>query len=69
MTTPPKTPLHDSLSPRERDVAYLLLTKGSINKQIAWALNISEGSVKIHMRTIFHKIGAQNRVEVALAER
>lgn len=34
---------------------------GSTNKMIARALGISEGTVKIHLATIFQQLGAPNR--------
>jgi two-component system nitrate/nitrite response regulator NarL len=53
------------LSPRQQEVAQLLLQGGS-NKAIARRLNLSEGTVKAHVSAIFQVIGAKTRVEAVL---
>lgn len=53
------------LSPRQQEVAQLLLQGGS-NKAIARRLNLSEGTVKAHVSAIFQIIGARTRVEAVL---
>jgi DNA-binding NarL/FixJ family response regulator len=53
------------LSPRQQEVAQLLLQGGS-NKAIARRLNLSEGTVKAHVSAIFQIIGAKTRVEAVL---
>jgi DNA-binding NarL/FixJ family response regulator len=54
------------LSRREMDVLHLLHT-GKSNKAIAAALDMQEGTVKVHLRNLMRKFGAHNRVEVVLA--
>jgi DNA-binding NarL/FixJ family response regulator len=49
-----------SLSPRQHQIMRLV-HMGSTNKLIARALGISEGTVKIHLATIFKLLGAANR--------
>jgi two-component system nitrate/nitrite response regulator NarL len=44
-----------SLTPRERDVVFSLCA-GNSNKQIARHLNITEGTVKVHLVNIFAKL-------------
>jgi DNA-binding NarL/FixJ family response regulator len=57
----------DELSPRELEVLRLV-ADGLPTKQIAAALSISERTVKFHVNSIFHKLGADNRAQaVALA--
>ncbi|WP_347556400.1 response regulator transcription factor [Robbsia sp. KACC 23696] len=51
------TPL---LSPRQQQIMRLV-HMGSTNKGIARALGISEGTVKIHLATVFKTLGASNR--------
>ncbi len=53
------------LTPRQREVAVWLM-KGHSNKQIARDLNIGEGTVKIHLASIFRGLGAQNRTEAVM---
>jgi DNA-binding NarL/FixJ family response regulator len=56
-----------ALSEREREVLRLV-ADGLPTKQIAQSLTISERTVKFHVNSIFHKLGAENRAQaVALA--
>jgi DNA-binding NarL/FixJ family response regulator len=48
------------LSPREREVV-LLVANGLSNKEIARQLGLSCGTVKIHVHSIFQKLGAKSR--------
>jgi len=55
------------LSARELEVLRLV-ADGLPTKQIAASLSISERTVKFHVNSIFHKLGADNRAQaVALA--
>ena len=54
-----------SLTQRELDVARLI-AGGSSNKEVARALDISERTVKAHAGAIFEKLGARDRLHVAL---
>lgn len=56
------------LTARERDILGLLRT-GYTNRQIAGHLFISPETVKWHMRRVFGKIGAKDRLEAALYAR
>ncbi len=53
-----------SLTPREHEIVTLL-RQGLRNKQIASAMNITEGTVKIYLFRLFHKLGVRNRFELA----
>jgi two-component system, NarL family, nitrate/nitrite response regulator NarL len=57
--------LTDSLTPREREV-LVALTKGRSNKEIARTLGLQEPTVKLHLKTLFRKIGATNRTQAAM---
>jgi DNA-binding CsgD family transcriptional regulator/tetratricopeptide (TPR) repeat protein len=55
----------ESLTPREREVVALL-AQGKTNKEIATALFLTEGTVKVHVRHVLRKLGARTRTEAAL---
>ena len=42
------------------------LRRGKANKQIAYELSMSEGTVKVHVRNIMKKLKVHNRTEVAV---
>lgn len=51
----------------ERELAILQrVREGMANKSIARDLGISEGTVKVHLRAIFRKMGVSNRTEAAI---
>jgi two-component system nitrate/nitrite response regulator NarL len=53
-----------SLTPREREIVTLL-RQGLRNKQIAGEMGITEGTVKIYLFRLFHKLDVRNRFELA----
>jgi DNA-binding NarL/FixJ family response regulator len=53
------------LSFRQQQIVSLL-RRGMLNKEIAYELRLSEGTIKEYMREIFRKTGARNRVELAM---
>jgi len=55
----------DELTPREVDILELIV-EGKTNKEIAYARNISENTVKIHLRNILEKLHLQNRIQAAV---
>lgn len=56
------------LTPRETEVVKMVAT-GLRNKEIAEKLQISEGTVKIHLHTIYEKLHITGRVELSLFAR
>lgn len=54
-----------ALTPRERQL-MTLLAQGLKNKEIAYTLEITEGTVKVYLSRLFHKVGANDRFELAL---
>ncbi len=58
----------EGLTPREREV-LAEIGQGSDNLTVAAVLGIRERTVKAHVTNLFRKLGAINRVELALAAR
>ncbi len=56
------------LTGREMDVLKRL-SQGLANKEIARDLGLQEVTVKLHVKTLFRKIGAKNRTHAALIAR
>lgn len=56
------------LTPRELDIVGMV-ARGLRNKQIAEALSISEGTVKIHLHSAYAKLGVNGRMELMLYAR
>jgi two-component system, NarL family, nitrate/nitrite response regulator NarL len=54
-----------SLSPRERQI-LISLAKGDSNKAIARLHNLSEATVKAHLKAILRKTKTQNRTQAAI---
>lgn len=71
MTSVEETPtnaLAAKLTSRELDVLKGV-TEGKSNKEIARDLDITEPTVKLHMKTLFRKVEATNRTQAALIAR
>ncbi len=56
---------HGNLTERERQILQCLVN-GHGNKMIARKLDITEGTVKVHLKTLMRKISAVNRTQAAL---
>jgi len=54
------------LTPRELEILGCI-ADGSSNKMIARALDITDGTVKLHVKAILRKLGMRSRVEAAVA--
>jgi two-component system nitrate/nitrite response regulator NarL len=61
----PANPLAARLSARELQVLEGLC-EGKANKEIARDLGIQEPTVKLHVKTLYRKIGAHNRTQAAM---
>lgn len=57
--------LLDSLTPREQDILKELV-QGHSNKVIANNLDVAEGTIKVHIKTILKKLHVRNRTQAAL---
>ena len=55
----------DKLSNRESEILHCLVD-GSSNKAIARRLEITESTVKVHMKSLLRKINAANRTQAAI---
>ncbi|MGV8604287.1 LuxR C-terminal-related transcriptional regulator, partial [Pseudomonas aeruginosa] len=53
------------LTERERQILHQIAHCYS-NKRIARELDITEGTVKVHVKRVLHKLGMRSRVEAAV---
>ncbi|MDH5632961.1 MAG: response regulator [Gammaproteobacteria bacterium] len=60
----PVTPVSD-LTPREHEI-LCHIAEGQSNKVIARSLDITDGTVKLHVKSILRKLGVHSRVEAAV---
>lgn len=61
-------PLAKRLTPREMDVLKGLTT-GKSNKEIARDLDLTEPTIKLHMKTLYRKLDVNNRTQAAIIAR
>ena len=61
----PEDPLVQQLSPRETSILRCLI-EGASNKCIARKIDITEATVKVHIKAILRKIRVQNRTQAAI---
>lgn len=54
-----------ALTPRQRQIAFLLARHGMAYKEIALALGVSEGTVRKHAERIYRLMGVHSRAELA----
>ncbi len=55
----------EGLSPREREILELVAA-GLPNKQIASRVGLTDGTVRWHLRHVYHKLHVRSRTEAAL---
>ncbi len=63
--TPRGIPAGERLSARDVEILQCLV-RGLPNKSIARRLGLQEGTVKVHVRQLLRKIGAENRTQAAI---
>jgi len=63
---PSTSTINAVLTPRQHDV-FELIVQGMSNKEIARTLQLAEGTVKIHIKALFAKLGVRRRAAVAVA--
>jgi DNA-binding NarL/FixJ family response regulator len=54
-----------NLTHREAQIARLV-TEAKLNKEIAFELYLTEGTIKEYLNRIFRKLGLRNRTDLAL---
>ncbi|HEX6604656.1 MAG TPA: response regulator transcription factor [Sphingomicrobium sp.] len=54
-----------ALAPRERELIRYV-RQGKRNREIAEALGVTEGTVKVYLHAVFEKVGVKNRTELAI---
>lgn len=54
------------LTPREKQI-FLLLQKGLSNAEIAQQIGVTTGTVKTYLKSVYAKLGVQNRTQAALS--
>ncbi|MCJ8169143.1 two-component system response regulator NarL [Atopomonas sediminilitoris] len=62
---PQPTSTGSDLTDRERQVLKMI-AGGNSNKMIGRKLGITEGTVKVHVKNLLHKLGLRSRVEAAV---
>jgi DNA-binding CsgD family transcriptional regulator len=58
-----------ALTPRQRDVATLLVKTGLSCKQIAAQLHVREGTLRTHTEEVYRALGVHSRAELTVALR
>ena len=61
----PQAATQADLTDRERQVLKMI-SSGQSNKMIGNKLGITEGTVKVHVKNLLHKLGLRSRVEAAV---
>jgi DNA-binding NarL/FixJ family response regulator len=60
-----RTTLTRHLTFREKQVAALIL-QAKANKEIAWELHLTEGTIKEYLNRIYRKLELKNRTDLAI---
>lgn len=60
----PPVSKEESLAPRLQEI-YAMLREGKSNKAIAWDLQLSEGTVKNYVSSIYKQLKVHNRIQAA----
>src|SRR6266480_744799 len=58
-------PIKTELTLREKQVVNLV-SQAKLNKEIAYELHLTEGTIKEYLNRIFRKLGTTNRTELAI---
>lgn len=55
----------EPLTEREKEILQMVAT-GVTNREVAYQLSISVNTVKVHLRNVFNKLGAESRTEATM---
>ncbi|MBP0481840.1 response regulator transcription factor [Sagittula salina] len=71
MTAAPEAPAHSSVANLTRRETEVLegLARGKSNKEIARDLDLTEPTIKLHLKTLFRKLKVNNRTQAAIIAR
>lgn len=61
-----RLPTNKTLTRRQSEI-FNLIVRGKSNKDIARVLNLAPGTVKVHVASLFAKLGVHRRAAVAMA--
>ena len=56
----------NSLTSREQEIVRILASGGLSNRDVALRLNLSEGTVKVHLHNIYQKLGVKTRTALVV---
>ena len=56
----------NSLTSREREIVLALASGGLSNKDVGRRLNLSEGTVTVHLHNIYQKLGVKTRTALVM---
>ena len=56
----------NALTSREREIILILASGGLSNKDVGRRLNLSEGTVKVHLHNIYQKLGVKTRTALVV---
>ena len=70
LCTPARAPNPPSgLTPRQRDVAVMLVRTGLSYKEIAVQLQVREGTLRTHAERVYRALGVHSRAELTVSLR
>jgi DNA-binding CsgD family transcriptional regulator len=55
----------EPLTEREKEILQMVAT-GVTNREVAFRLSISVNTVKVHLRNVYNKLGAESRTEATM---
>ena len=56
----------NSLTSREQEIVRILASGGLSNRDVGQRLNLTEGTVKVHLHNIYQKLGVKTRTALVV---